>query len=102
MKSWKKQKLLTSAIHCITENLNTKTRICQFFTFFTYFIIRHFREDLARAGKGEKLFLTFDGFVRDNGFAARKEEMIDVKHKFICEYEVAGTRKRYVDTFNFP
>lgn len=39
--------------------------------------IWRFREDLAKAGKVEELFRTFDEFLRDNGFEARKGQIID-------------------------
>jgi transposase len=39
--------------------------------------IWRFREDLAKAGKVEELFRTFDEFLRDNGFEARKGKIID-------------------------
>jgi len=39
--------------------------------------IWRFREDLATAGKGEELFRTFDKFLRDNRFEARKGQIID-------------------------
>lgn len=37
----------------------------------------HFRERLTEAGLVEKLFKQFDGYLTDNGFAARKGQIID-------------------------
>jgi transposase, IS5 family len=36
-----------------------------------------FRDELARAGLAEALFAGFDGFLRANGFAARKGQIVD-------------------------